>query len=548
MQREQTQKDNPPTYSNVSNFQPSNLTESSHFPSLYISDPPRCDRTLPPLPFLLRESKLSTNENSQWPLKNHIDTHFQTVQSQPSTSASNSPSESPRLTQIGSPDFHYLRSSSVLSIDDADVRLAAEALGDLRAGSPPQSSRALPSSPSIIRDKRNQQREPLLSLLTTSHPLIGNAIGGSLSAYSASKKYSPRFKSSAEYVERRFSPVVNTVGSVGRITGVEGGMRWILGGRNSHQSLSQSDQLPEISNKRRRLDEDTEMDSNLVNNKDFGRQRQSSQSSTSDSLPAYDDLKCPKYELHQSLVSSKAERDPISSGFSWQSRLALSTSGLSIAMSEESMRSLKYCLSWLRWANEHIGKIIMSLKAALEQYDHEYGLEISTLNGIRPHAVQNEAGRHALSEKITALKKDVLKTLKEVVDIVSKYAGGALPENTRVLVRRHLTSLPRRFCLASSRPLEGSRTSDDANVKIVEGGHRILVLAKEGLNMMAQVSDVLNGTITSAEGWCERFGRSKLETGEGGRNDEGLIEKPAIEPSNSNLPQPFKSKPGAQAS
>lgn len=134
MQRDHIERENPPAYSNVSNFQPSNLTESSHFPSLYISDPPRCDRTLPPIPFLLRDSKLSTNENSLWPSKNPSDAYFQAVQSQKSTSASNSPSESPRLTQIGSPDYHNLRSSSVLSIDDADVRIAAEALGDLRAG------------------------------------------------------------------------------------------------------------------------------------------------------------------------------------------------------------------------------------------------------------------------------------------------------------------------------------------------------------------------------------------------------------------------------
>ncbi|POS86162.1 hypothetical protein EPUL_003105 [Erysiphe pulchra] len=545
MQRDHIQRENPPAYSTASNFQPSNLTESSHFPSLYISDPPHCDRTLPPIPFLLRESNLSTNENSLWPSKNPLDTYLQTVQSQPSTSASNSPSESPRLTQIGSPDFHNLRSSSVLSIDDADVRLAAEALGDLRAGSPPQSSRVLPSSPRTIHEKRNQHREPLLSLLTTSHPLIGNAIGGSLSAYSASKKYSPRFKSSAEYVERQFTPVVNTVGSVGRITGVEGGMRWILGGRSSHQSLSQPNKLPETSNKRRKLDEDVEMNSNFVNNIDSGHQRQSSQSSTSDSLPAYDELKCPNYELHQAFVSSKADREPSPSRFSWQSRLALSTSGLSIAMSEESLRSLKYCLSWLRWANEHIGKIIMKLKAALEQYDHEFGIEDSIKNGTTPHIVQNEAERHALSEKITALKKDVLKTLKEVVDIVSKYAGGALPENTRMLVRRHLTSLPRRFCLANSRPLEVSRKSDDANVKIIEGGQRILVLAKEGLNMMAQVSGVLNGTITSAEEWCERLGRSKPETGQGGRDGEEVVKKPAIEPSNSELFESSESNPGA---
>ncbi|KAI6249222.1 Clock-controlled protein [Erysiphe necator] len=542
MQRDYIPGDNPPAYSNVPNLQPSNLTESSHFPSLYISDPPRCDRILPPLTSLLRQTNLSTVENSAWPSKNSLEKKFQTSQSQPSTNTTNSPIESPNLTQIGSPDFHSLKSGGALSIEDADVRLAAEALGDLRAGSPPQKSIVLSNSPSAIHERRIQQQEPLLSLLTTSHPLIGNAIGGSLSAYSASKKYSPRFKSSAEYVERRFTPVVNTVGSVGRITGVEGGMRWILGRRNSRQLLSQPDKSAETSNKRRKLDEDVEIDGNFVNDVETGRKRQPSLSSTSDILPAYDDLRSPKYELHQALVSSQADRDPSSSSFSWHSRLALSTSGLSIAMSEESLRSLKYCLSWLRWANEHIGKVIMNLKAVVDQYDFSYGIENSS-NGKKQNVEHSEAERHALSEKITALKKDVLKTLKEVVDVVSKYAGGALPENTRMLVRRHLTSLPRRFRLASSKPPDNVRNSDDADVKIVEGGRRILLLAKEGLDMMAQVSGVLNGTITSAEEWCERLGRSKPETVQIQYDDEAAFKKPALELSKSELIEVDESNP-----
>jgi len=41
--------------------------------------------------------------------------------------------ESPRTMDIDTPDSRR-RGGSVLSIDDPDVRLAAEALGDLRAG------------------------------------------------------------------------------------------------------------------------------------------------------------------------------------------------------------------------------------------------------------------------------------------------------------------------------------------------------------------------------------------------------------------------------
>jgi len=189
-------------------------------------------------------------------------------------------------------------------------------------------------------------------------------------------------------------------------------------------------------------------------------------------------------------------------------------------MSEESLRSLKYCLGWLRWANEHIGKVILALKSVLEQY--EQGSESSASTAITDGGwkypnekgtsgqlvVRSDAERTALNAKIAELKNDVLKTLKEVVDIVSKYAGGALPENARVLVRKHLTSLPQRFRLASAK---SGRIEEGGDKEVIDGANRVMVLAKEGLDMMAQVSGVLDGTIVSAEEWCERLGRKKRE-------------------------------------
>lgn len=446
---------------------------------------------------------------------------------------------------VETPDSRSRRGGSVLSMDDPDVRLAAEALGDLRADfvqSPPQRHRSLaPSSPSL-QSGGGQQPEPLLSLLTTSHPLIGNAIGGSLSAYSASKNFSPRFKSSAEYVERRFTPVVNTVGSVGRITGVEGGVRWFLGGRKpSHQKPSDLEDGAENSNKRRKVgSEEMDIDRSVphdpysVHRQELQhRQRRLSQSSTVESLPAYDEHRSPSYEAtQQALVPTQTQDEPTSPGSSWQSRLVLSTSGLSVAMSEESLRSLKYCLGWLRWANEHIGKVILALKSVLEQYDQgrtevSGNIEGSGTENEGQLIVRSYTERSALNARVAELKKDVLKTLKEVMGIVSKYAGGALPENARILVRRHLTSLPQRFMLASSRNPESGRNGESGDLDVREGANRVLVLAKEGLDMLAQVSGVLDGTIVSAEEWCERLGRSKREERQA-EAQNGEMEKPSM--------------------
>ncbi len=380
----------------------------------------------------------------------------------------------------------------------------------------------------------SQQPEPLLSLLTTSHPLLSTAINTSLSAYTTSKTYSPRFKSGAEFVERHIgSPVATTVGTVGRRSGVEGGVRWWLGSRRGsaiHQGSEDED--GEGASKRQKVNNisrkgSVDLERNLYTGlQEYGQRRQSQLSF--ESLPAYDNYRSPSYDSQSALVTTQKPEDgrEVNANTTWQSRLMLSTSGLGIAMSDESLRSLKYCLTWLRWANIHLGKVIVALKEVLEEWDQsqnrcESGEPASpaspktVTNGhpptngatdsMIPHPARDEA---AISQKIHELKRDVLKTLKKVVDVVSKYAGGALPENARLLVRRHLTSLPQRFHIAATSNPSGENALQPAS-ETASSAHRVMVLAREGLDMMAQVSGVVDGTIVSAEEWCDRLGRSR---------------------------------------
>ncbi|KAI0158010.1 transcription factor Opi1 [Hypoxylon sp. FL1284] len=424
-----------------------------------------------------------------------------------------------------SPDRLQDGRASSVSLDDPDVRMAAEALGDLRAdfvSSPPNRHTPAPGSPHARAI--GVHPEPLISLLTTSHPLLATTIEGATSAYVSSKNYSPRFKSSAEYVEGYVIPIANTVGSVGRVTGVEGGFRWFLSGARRHKS--QSSDIEEGSNKRRRVDgtgsfkETTpEPDSGMQTPRaslDNHRDRRLSVASTVDTLPAYDDFRSPPYAEH--FVASEGRPNSAA----WQSRLIMSTSGLSIAMSEESLRSLKYCLSWLRWANVRVGNVINSLKSTMEKFERT---EPRSTNGDVPMDGASSAGestdRSQLAAKIADLRLDLLRTLQDVINTVSRYAGGALPENARELVRRHLMSLPQRFKVAnmmSDGQQDGQRAEAGEDERrgaqekeTRESAQRVLVLAKEGLDMMAQVSGVLDGTIVSAEEWCERLGRRKRE-------------------------------------
>lgn len=438
-----------------------------------------------------------------------------------------------------SPDRIYdgTPTPSSLTLDDPDVRLAAEALGDLRAdfvSSPPADSSSLPPmSPPIAPFQLQQTKpkspkpEPLLSLLTTAHPLVASTIGGASSAYGGAKNFSPRFKSGAEYVEGYLTPIANTVNSVGRVTGVEGGVRWFLGAGRRHPAPT-SDPDSNGSNKRRRTGESSSTSSDANGSPDNGLDdsssvmsktpRRLSTASTVDTLPAYDDQRSPAYSETAPATHKPPGSQP------WQTRLMMSTSGLSVAMSAESLRSLKYCLRWLRWTNDHMNRAILNLKHALEEYekaerkerseggpstDSPSDAEAMDVDGAEKSQENPNPSRSELAARINSLKGDILKSLQDVINNVSKYAGGALPENARVLVRRHLTSLPQRFRLATMSERQSGDPNRDGDSAMREGAQKVLVLAKEGLDMVTQVTGVLDGTIVSAEQWCERMGKRR---------------------------------------
>ncbi|KAG5925349.1 hypothetical protein E4U53_003336 [Claviceps sorghi] len=445
--------------------------------------------------------------------------------------------------------------SNMVNLDDPDVRLAAEALGDLRAdfiSSPADSASLAALSPKLpghyqtpsSSQTRPPRPEPLLSLLTTAHPLVASTIGGASTAYGGAKNFSPRFKSGAEYVEGYLTPLAKTVNSVGRVTGVEGGVRWFLSNRRQDGTTSNSGN----SKKRRKVgqgEEGANKKTRDMLNGEFDLSfpstprsyRRSSSASTVDTLPAYDEMRSPAYSETASSLQETPRSSPANG--SWQSRLMTSTSGLSVAMSAESLKSLKYCLRWLRWTNGHMSQVIGNLKSTLEEYEQTTEAHEATLDSVTSQQGDAEAagpeGEHhegrtpeqartELTNRINTLKGDVLKTLQETINTVSKYAGGALPENARILVRRHLTSLPQRFRVASmtEAPASSDRHGDSA---VQEGAQKVLVLAKEGLDMVTQITGVLDGTIVSAEQWCERMGKRRRPT-----NDGEQLESPQLRP------------------
>lgn len=259
-------------------------------------------------------------------------------------------------------------------------------------------------------------------------------------------------------------------------------------------------------------------------------ERRLSELSSDESLPSYDDHRSPSYEESSAAEPSKKQTSP--SNNRWPPRLMVSTAGLGIAMREESLRSLRYCLACLRWGNRHLGDTLNTLKDVVKEYqqtEQRAADPTVELESNEAKAKNRPRDRATIAEHIQNLRSDVLNTLKQVVDVVSTYTGGALPINARELVRRHLISLPQRFHIASL-PLmrrsqgrgsesgtqstqsnfeEGQNKGDGAQpADTVTNAQRVILLATEGLDMMAQVSSVVDETIRAAEDWCARLGKN----------------------------------------
>ncbi|ORX96972.1 clock-controlled protein-like protein 8 [Clohesyomyces aquaticus] len=453
-----------------------------------------------------------------------------------------SPMDTASVVSAGD-DYGRRREPSVLSVDDPDVRLAAEALSGLGnldfARSPTARSRTLP------RDSATAEPEPLLSLITSNHPWLGGTINGSISAYNATKGYSPRLvRYGAELIERNIgSPVVNTVSSVGRRTGVEKNLRRYLGEVHRRPSdLEQGD--ADAAHKRRRVMSPSDgMDAMAIEDSfSSPRTRGDSHSSYAESLPAYDEHRSPKYE--ESLSSNgvvvidpatgketESQHRPQSSQdrrVNWSTQLIMTTSGLGVALSDASLRSLKICLGLLRQATKHIDAVMHALKLVLEEYENalrnrsgeEAGatdsssMHLSTSTSTMNMSPEKEDRVRAIASRMKSLSSDIWTTLQNVVQSVSRYTGGALPQNASQVVRTQLLSVPQRWQLAT-------RTTAGEGEGEVRGAQRMLAFAKEGLDMMGQITTVVDGTVQSAEGWLGRMGRGgRVEGGGSGYGGE----------------------------
>ncbi|KAG8834266.1 hypothetical protein FRC17_009275 [Serendipita sp. 399] len=119
--------------------------------------------------------------------------------------------------------------------------------------------------------------------------------------------------------------------------------------------------------------------------------------------------------------------------------LMIEAGGISAAVSDESMRKLKYCLEWLQWATANLDTQITLLETFISSIN-------ATVTGepVPPSAtVSPEALQHYMN-----VKRNVVNTIRQVVEVVGKYAGGSLPEPAKQKVKGFILSLPGRWSSA----------------------------------------------------------------------------------------------------
>ena len=188
-------------------------------------------------------------------------------------------------------------------------------------------------------------------------------------------------------------------------------------------------------------------------------------------------------------------------------------------MRQESLDCLKYALQVVRWANNHLGRIALNLRDIVEAPENSQQNPTSESNtqndgtsATSPSSENNpNSNDQDINGRVHRLSRELFHILKDVSKVISDYAGNCLPENARQIVARHLSSLPARFQLVSRQ--HARSVAESAQASATARARKVLHLAHEGLNMTAQVSGVINGTITSAEEWCVRLGRQGERNG-----------------------------------
>jgi hypothetical protein len=184
----------------------------------------------------------------------------------------------------------------------------------------------------------------------------------------------------------------------------------------------------------------------------------------------------------------------------------ITTSGLGAALSEASLNNLRACLKLLHKATGHLATVMHAIKRLLEEYSQG---SAQTAQSPSPQGMsyEQEEASQRYARHIKEFHREIMSTLEVVKNSISRYTGGALPENAGALVRRQLMSIPQRWRVAES--TAESQQNGATQSEPERSGNKLLAFTGQSLDMIAQVTLIVGATIENAEGWLERMGKKK---------------------------------------
>ena len=168
------------------------------------------------------------------------------------------------------------------------------------------------------------------------------------------------------------------------------------------------------------------------------------------------------------------------------------------------MKSLKYCLQWLQYAVQHI--------------DHQIGLLRAFLVSLASPSQNTAIVPSTAASTLASIKKEVVETLRKVINIVSRYAGACLPDHAKISVRQFILSMPVRWATLNNESVPSTpvgspslgpvdRSPDDiaALHDTSERATRVLVLANESSDMLRSVASIFKDSVDKAENWMDKL-------------------------------------------
>ncbi|KAF9153659.1 hypothetical protein BGX20_004856, partial [Mortierella sp. AD010] len=403
-------------------------------------------------------------------------------------------------------------------VPDSDEQLAAEVLGDMANA---RGADSTPTGGSFMSTAGN----PLFSRMT-SLPGVSTA----LKAYENGKQNSKVVKYGAEMVESLSKPVFDKLEpTLGQLD--DFACRQL---DKVYPQKSESHPFPSPTDSARSSNDLARPDGG--SNGYFGRRARGdsidSVSSNASSRPSFDVLRSRSTRYEESslrdsqssqrpLISSSSSSTSTSSTFQftgvssapsqqfsgWKGVVATvgSASAAGVAIfSEESMKSLKYCLQWLQYAVHHI--------------DHQIGLLRAFLVSLASPSKSTEIVPSTAASTLASIKKEVVDTLRKVINIVSRYAGACLPDHAKISVRQFILSMPVRWANLNNESVPSTpmgspslgpvdRPSEDiiALNETSERATRVLVFANESSDMLRSVASIFKDSVDKAENWMDKL-------------------------------------------